>query len=157
MTLPISDSPGHRIGAAARLSGVSAANIRFYEKERLLTAHGRSLNSYRFYSNDDVHRLRFIRLCRAMDMSLDEVRSLLGLDLRRKADCRAASEALTEHLGHVRSRMAELRRLEKDLVALRDRCDGHAAHCRTIEELHRRADEQVVPAAARSARTKRHV
>lgn len=152
-----SDAPGHRIGEAARLSGVSAANIRFYEKEKLLTAHGRSLNSYRFYSNEDLHRLRFIRLCRAMDMSLDEVRALLGLDLRRKADCRAASDALTEHLGHVRARLAELRRLEKDLVALRDRCDGHDTHCRTIEELHRRADEQVVPEATRPARARRHV
>ena len=39
----------------------------------------------RVYSDADVHQLRFIRLCRAMDMSLDEVRTLLGLDLRRKA------------------------------------------------------------------------
>ncbi|HSV53872.1 MAG TPA: MerR family transcriptional regulator, partial [Burkholderiaceae bacterium] len=97
---------GYRIGEAAQRSGVTAANIRYYEKEGLLRPHGRGENSYRLYSDPDVHQLRFIRLCRAMDMSLDEVRTLLGLDLRKKADCARASDALDAHLGHVRARLA---------------------------------------------------
>ena len=133
---------GYQIGDAARQSGVSPANIRFYEKEKLLSPHGRNENSYRFYSESDVHQLRFIRLCRAMDMSLDEVRTLLGLDLNNKADCSLAREALDGHLGHVRARLAELKALEKDLKALRSRCDGSDAQCHIIEALHQRADEQ---------------
>ncbi len=145
---------GYRIGEAARLSGVSAANIRYYEKEGLLQAGARGDNSYRLYGKGDVHQLRFIRLCRAMDMSLDEVRTLLGLDLRRKADCATAREALDGHLSHVRERLAQLRSLEKDLLALRNRCDGHGAHCRIIEALHERA-EALGPVPAPAAR--RHV
>lgn len=145
----------HRIGEAARLSGVSAANIRYYEKERLLSPGARGDNSYRFYSDAEVHRLRFIRMCRAMDMSLDEVRTLLGLDLRRKADCAAARTALDEHLGHVKQRLAELRDLERNLTALRDRCDGSDARCHIIEALHELADAQ--PAAPQRAAAKRHV
>ena len=149
-------SASYRISQAAALSGVSAANIRFYEKEKLLSPHGRSDNSYRFYSAGDVHQLRFIRLCRAMDMSLDEVRTLLGLDLTRKADCATASEALDGHLAHVRERLAELRVLEKDLKALRERCDGTDARCHIIEALHERAD--ALPAQGkRPASVKRHV
>ena len=87
----------HRIGEAARCSGVSAANIRYYEKEGLLAPGSRSSNSYRLYSSADIHQLRFIRLCRAMDMSLDEVRTLLALDLASKADCDAACVALDGH------------------------------------------------------------
>ncbi|RYX97773.1 MAG: Cd(II)/Pb(II)-responsive transcriptional regulator [Comamonadaceae bacterium] len=131
---------GYLIGDAARQSGVSAANIRFYEKQKLLVPRGRSDNSYRFYSDSDVHQLRFIRLCRALDMSLDEVRTLLGLDLNDKADCATARGALDGHLGHVRARLAELKVLEKDLQALRSRCDGSDAHCHIIEALHERAD-----------------
>ncbi|MBA3592210.1 MAG: Cd(II)/Pb(II)-responsive transcriptional regulator [Polaromonas sp.] len=147
---------GYQIGEAAGRSGVSAANIRFYEKEKLLSPHGRSDNSYRFYSDGDVHQLRFIRLCRAMDMSLDEVRTLLGLDLNNKSDCAAAREALDGHLGHVRARLAELRALEKDLKALRDRCDGSDTHCHIIEALHELADAQVTPKAVLT-RKKGHV
>jgi len=147
---------GYQIGEAARQSGVSAANIRFYEKEKLLSPHGRSDNSYRFYSDGDVHQLRFIRLCRAMDMSLDEVRTLLGLDLNNKADCEAGCDALDGHLGHVRERLAELRALEKDLKALRNRCDGSGAHCHIIEALHDLADAQA-PGPAGPTAKKRHV
>ncbi|WP_332774512.1 Cd(II)/Pb(II)-responsive transcriptional regulator [Polaromonas sp.] len=149
-------SAPYRISQAAALSGVSAANIRFYEKEKLLSPHGRGDNSYRFYSNGDVHQLRFIRLCRAMDMSLDEVRTLLGLDLRRKADCATAREALDGHLAHVRARLAELKTLEKDLKALRDRCDGTDALCHTIEALHAQADALPLPVRPIAA-GRRHV
>ena len=147
---------GFLIGDAARLSGVSTANIRFYEKEKLLSPHGRSENSYRFYSEGDVHQLRFIRLCRALDMSLDEVRTLLGLDLKIKADCETARGALDGHLAHVRARLAELKALEKDLHALRSRCDGSDTHCHIIEALHKRADAMPVLAKAPASR-KRHV
>lgn len=147
----------HRIGEAARLSGVTAANIRYYEKEGLLTPGGRGSNSYRLYSAADVHRLRFIRLCRAMDMSLDEVRTLLGLDLTSKADCDAACDALDGHLEHVRTRLRELQALEHDLLDLRNRCDGSGGHCRIIEALHAQADAQPRPPTARAPAPKRHV
>ncbi|MBN8746206.1 HTH-type transcriptional regulator HmrR [Xylophilus ampelinus] len=147
---------GYRIGEAAAASGVSAANIRYYEKQGLIAPQGRGDNSYRFYSDADVHALRFIRLCRAMDMSLDEVRTLLALDLRRKADCDAACVALDAHLGHVRERLRELRTLEKDLLALRNSCDGSDPQCHIIETLHARADAQ--PAAGeRGSPASRHV
>ena len=152
-----SSVPSHRIGEAARLSGVSAANIRYYEKEGLLVPGAREDNSYRLYSGDDVHRLRFIRLCRAMDMSLDEVRTLLALDLRRKADCAAACDTLDEHLAHVRHRLAELQALEADLLALRHSCDGSQALCQIIETLHQRADAQPATAPVATAVGKRHV
>lgn len=143
MPAPIPHSvQGYRIGEAAQHSGVSAANIRYYEKEGLLAPQARASNDYRMYSAHDVHQLRFIRLCRAMDMSLDEVRTLLGLDLRRKADCATADSALRAHIGHVRERLAELRALEKDLLALQARCQGDGDRCLLMEALHQRADAQ---------------
>lgn len=150
------DTARWRIGEAAQQSGVSAANIRYYEKEGLLSPSVRGDNSYRLYSGTDVHQLRFIRLCRAMDMSLDEVRSLLALDLRRKEDCDAARDTLDEHLQHVRGRLAELQALEADLLALRSRCDGSDDHCHIIEALHARADAQPAQLAPAGS-AKRHV
>ena len=146
----------HQIGQASALSGVSTANIRFYEKEKLISPSVRGDNSYRFYSDFDVHQLRFIRACRALDMSLEEVRTLLGLDLNIKDDCATARVALDGHLGHVRARLAELRALEKDLKALRSRCDGLDSHCHIIEALHERADSLPVPSKPPAGR-KSHV
>ncbi len=136
-------SSGYQIGQVAKLSGVSAPNIRYYEKEKLLQEQARGANSYRQYSDVDVHQLRFIRLCRAMDMSLDEVRLLLSLDLANKTDCAKARLALDEHLEHVRDRLAELRSLERDLLDLRLVCDGTTSHCKIMEALHNRADKTI--------------
>jgi len=146
----------YRISDAAALSGVSAANIRFYEKQGLIAVNGRSDNGYRFYRDADVHQLRFIRLCRALDMSLDEVRTLLDLDLNVKADCATARRALSGHLDHVRARLKELTALEKNLKALRSRCDGQDTHCHLIEALHEQADALPLP-SGRVPAAKRHV
>jgi DNA-binding transcriptional MerR regulator len=146
---------GYKIGEAATRSGVSAANIRFYEKDKLLSPQGRGDNSYRMYSDSDIHRLRFIRACRALDMSLGEVRTLLRLDLNSKTDCATARGALDEHLAHVRERLNELKALEKDLKALRGRCDGLDTTCHIIEALHERAD--VMPKIAPTTTRKSHV
>ena len=152
----MSDTLHGRIGEAARRSGVSAANIRYYEKEGLLAPQGRSDNSYRFYSEADLHRLRFIRLCRAMDMSLDEVRTLLALDGACLTDGHVACATLDEHLAHVRTRLDELRALEQELSLLRSRCDGVQAQCQVIDALHARAEAQDW-APQRNAPAHRHV
>ncbi|KKW68408.1 MerR family transcriptional regulator [Lampropedia cohaerens] len=134
------EKPCYRIGDAARLSGVAASNIRYYEREGLIHPGVRGENGYRLYSPQDVHALRLIRLCRSMDMSLDEVRTLLRLRLGNAQDCQVAAQALDAHLGHVRERLHELQALERELQALRALCDGTGQHCGIIEALHRRAD-----------------
>lgn len=152
----VDDVAVHRIGEAARQSGVSPANIRYYEKEGLLPPGARGDNSYRLYSAADVHRLRFVRLCRAMDMSLDEVRTLLALDGACLADGHVACATLDEHLAHVRTRLDELRALEQELSLLRSRCDGVQAQCQVIDALHARAEAQDW-APQRNAPAHRHV
>lgn len=129
-----------RIGEAARRSGVSAVNMRYYEKEGLLRPGAREENRYRLYSDAEVHRLRFIRLCRAMDMSLSEVRTLLELGHRPPPDAHAACRTLDEHIAHVHTRQQELQALEQDLRDLRSRCDGMDAHCHVLDALHEQAD-----------------
>jgi DNA-binding transcriptional MerR regulator len=146
---------GYQIGQAAQRSGVSAANIRYYEKEQLIPARGAGHNSYRMYSDADVHQLRFIRLLRSLDMSLAEVRVLLHLDLRKKSHCQTARSTLDEHLGHVRTRLKELRSLEKDLSALRVQCNGQDEQCHLIEALHARANADLPFGTAASKQ--RHV
>ena len=149
------ESPFYLIGKAATLSGVSSANIRFYEKQGLLQAGKRSPNTYRSYSDSDIHQLRFIRLCRTMDMSLEEVRTLLNLDLRSKSDCATANATLAAHIKHVQERLAELRLLQRDLKDLRNCCDGSGPRCKIMEALHVRAE--ALSAVSGAARGHRHV
>jgi MerR family regulatory protein len=115
---------GYQIGQAALRSGVSAANIRFYEKEKLIPARGTGVSSYRIYSDEDLHQ--------------------------------TARDTLDAHLGHVRTRLLELRGLEKDLTALRASCDGQGEQCHLIEALHARASSEVPKALGAPRRGKAH-
>ena len=58
-----------------RLSGMSRANIRFYEEKGLL-APARRENGYRDYSPQDVETLLRIRLLRSLQMPLEEIHAL---------------------------------------------------------------------------------
>lgn len=57
------------------LSGMTRANIRFYEAEGLLTPE-RASNGYRDYSEEDLQVLKRIRLLRTLHLSLEEIRAL---------------------------------------------------------------------------------
>lgn len=111
-----------RIKELAEASAVPADTIRHYEKSGLLAAPPRTGNGYRAYGTSDVERLRFIRHCRELDMSLDEVRELLQFIDHPHPDCSAADAVVRNHLAHVRERLAALRRLEKQLVRLVGAC-----------------------------------
>ena len=66
-----------RIKEVEDLVGITKKNIRFYEKEGLLTP-GRELeNSYRDYTEDDVRRLRVIKLLRKLDMPISAISDVL--------------------------------------------------------------------------------
>jgi Cd(II)/Pb(II)-responsive transcriptional regulator len=111
-----------KIGDLARATETSVESIRYYEREGLLPAPARTGANYRSYDAQHVRRLMFIRRCRALDMALDEIRTLLGCIDRPDGDCSVANTLLDEHLGHVRRRIAELRRLETELRELRAQC-----------------------------------
>lgn len=111
-----------RIKELAVAAAVPADTIRHYEKAGLLAAPPRTGNGYREYGHADAERLRFIRHCRELDMSLDEVRELLQFLDHPRPDCGAADAVVRNHLAHVRERLAALRRLEKQLVRLVGAC-----------------------------------
>jgi Cd(II)/Pb(II)-responsive transcriptional regulator len=113
-----------RIGDLAAATGIPVETIRFYEREGLLPKARRADNNYRVYGATHAERLGFIRHCRNLDMTLDEVRALLRLREQPARDCAEVDALLDEHIGHVKQRIRELRALQSDLKLLRARCAG---------------------------------
>ena len=111
-----------KIGELSTASGTPIETIRYYERELLLPSPARTQGNFRVYESAHLERLQFIRYCRSLDMSLDEVRVLLRFKDVPGGSCQEVDDLLDEHIGHVSRRIKELRALEKQLKELRLRC-----------------------------------
>lgn len=102
------------IKQAQQLSGVSSDNIRFYEKQGLLSPSRNPDNNYRDYTEADVRALKLIRALRMLDMPLEQVKAVLSGDL-------PLSQAAKEQQGRLEDRsrqLAEAIRLCEEFAAL---------------------------------------
>ena len=66
------------IKQAAEQSGVSSPNIRFYEKEGLMTPARNRGNAYRNYTAEDIRTLKLIRMLRMLDLPLPTIQRILN-------------------------------------------------------------------------------
>ncbi|EPC01432.1 hypothetical protein L861_05175 [Litchfieldella anticariensis FP35 = DSM 16096] len=136
-----------KIGELAKRTGCQVETIRYYEREGLLPQPVRSTANYRLYGESHAERLGFIRHCRALDMTLGEIRSLLDYHDHPQQPCHEADTLIDEHLAHVESRIAQLQALKQALVKLRARCNGESAagECGILNELARPLDAEELP------------
>lgn len=81
--------------------GLSAKNIRFYEKEGLLAPRRQAGNGYRDYNEEDLSRLRRIKLLRKLDVPLEEIGAMLEGTL-------TLDEGMRRHLVVLESRQKNL-------------------------------------------------
>jgi len=113
------------IGDAARLSGVSAKMIRYYEEVGLIPSVSRTEAGYRIYKDADVYKLHFIRRCRDLGFSLSqagELLSLWGNHSRQSADVKSIVES---HINDLTLKIEEFQRMASILTTLSDCCAGN--------------------------------
>ena len=123
-----------KIGELATMAHTSVETIRFYEKTGLMPEPDRTANNYRVYGQAHLDRLRFIRNCRMLDLSHEEIWALLKLE--DEPNCvPGAHEILDEHIAHVHNRILELQNLEKKLKALNVRCSATETSCGVLRTL----------------------
>lgn len=126
-----------KIGELARVTQTQADTIRYYERKGLLPEPARSEGNYRIYGAEHVERLRFVRHCRSLDMTLEEVGALLRAMDAPQTGCQEVAALIDQHLDHVTARIRELTQLKARLKALRTQCDDDRdmAHCGILSSL----------------------
>lgn len=126
------------ISRAAEEAGVGVETIRFYERRGLIKQPARPRSGgYRFYDDEVVERIRFIRQAQELGFSLREITELLSLRADPGADCgdvRKQATAKREEVGH---KIAQLRKIRSGLDELIASCPGGGAlrACTIIDAL----------------------
>jgi len=104
-----------RIGELSERNGLSTAAVRYYERLGLLGEPQRSPSGYRLFTSDDEARLRFILRGKALDLSLDEIGSLL--EAWHEGRCRETRTALRHLVAH-KIKEAQARAREAETFAI---------------------------------------
>ena len=115
---------GIPIGELSRLTGVNIETIRYYEKIRMLRPPPRTEGGRRVYGPTETRLLAFIRRGRELGFGLDDIRALLALGAPGKASCADVREIAAHHLGDIRSKIDDLRKLERQLAKTIAQCSG---------------------------------
>src|ERR1700726_4702557 len=110
------------IGELSKRSGVNIETIRYYERVKMLAPPPRTASGRRVYDLTDLRSLVFIRRSRELGFSLDEIRALLRLGGPEKASCREVREIAPHHLEDIRSKLNDLKKLERLLATTVSRC-----------------------------------
>lgn len=127
-----------KIGELARQAGCGVETVRYYERVGLLPPPEREAqNNYRHYQARHLQLLLFIRRCRTLDLTQEEIRQLLAARQQPDAGCEAINQLVDAHLAQVRARLAELQALEQQLLALRGQCQASLTtrECGILKEL----------------------
>jgi len=127
---------GLRRSELARRTGCNPETIRYYESIGLLPEPPRTASNYRAYDQTHVARLRFVMRARDLGFTLEEIRELLGLVDGRSASCAEVQALATRHIDSVRTKIADLRRIEAVLSETVSRCSGEdVPDCAVIDAL----------------------
>ena len=130
------DKTNLAIGDLAKATGTKVVTIRYYEQAGLLPAPRRTASNYRAYDTGHLQRLRFIRRCRDLGFSVDQVRELLAMTENGDRDCCTIDQIARAHLKTVRQKIVDLSRLASELDRISSQCrGGTVAECRIIEAL----------------------
>ncbi|CAH0444154.1 MerR family transcriptional regulator [Ralstonia pseudosolanacearum] len=145
-----------KIGELARMSGVAASRIRFYEANGLLQPAQRQANGYREYAPETLTRLEIILRAQDTGFSLEEIRALLPPD-QGNWPHDALLQALRRKVSEIALLEQRLAQNKRHLVALIEAMEASAAgeDCagrakRVLERMHQEAKR--APAQERPAR-----
>ena len=123
------------IGRLSGATGVNIETIRYYERIGLTPRPPRSGGGRRLYDEAASRRLGFIRRARELGFSIDEIRALLALS-GGNGKCADVHALTVRHLGDVKQKIADLRKLERTLARTAERCARDTSpDCPIIEAL----------------------
>lgn len=149
---------GMTISRAAERAGVGVETIRFYERRGLIRQPARPRSGgYRFYDDEVVERIRFVRQAQELGFSLREIAELLSLKADPGADCGDVRARAVIKRADVSRKIAQLQQIQAALDELIASCPGGGAlrACTIIDALNGRQSSKTDRPSTKARRQQR--
>jgi DNA-binding transcriptional MerR regulator len=102
-------------GKLARLAGVSADTVRFYERHRLLPTARRLPNGYRLFPAEAILRVQMIRGALSVGFSIKELAKIFAVRDRGGTPCHQVRTLGSEKLRDMEAEIRDLRSKHREL------------------------------------------
>ncbi len=126
-----------KISTISKLTGCTVETIRYYEQQGLITGAARNEANYRIYQTVHLERVQFIRHCRSLDLTLDEIRLLLSFKDAPDQLCDGVNTLIAQQLIKVNHQIKGLTTLKQQLQTLSKQCQTvhQSADCGILHAL----------------------
>ena len=132
------------IGGLSKRTGVHIETIRYYERIGVMPEPPRTKGGHRAYQEDFVKRLTFIARSRQLGFSLGDIRSLLRLVDGQEFSCADVRRMTLDHVASIRSKIVDLKKLERVLEEMAAQCHGDSVpDCPIVDALRESPQSQV--------------
>ncbi|QMT31706.1 MerR family transcriptional regulator [Alysiella filiformis] len=104
-----------KIKQASEQTGVHLETIRYYEKQGLISPSHQQ-NGYRVFDEQTLAQLRFIKACRNIGFSLNNIKTLLHLQQNPTNQCNEVDELAKQHLVYLDEQITQLQEVKNFLM-----------------------------------------
>ncbi|MCI8295480.1 MAG: MerR family transcriptional regulator [Lachnospiraceae bacterium] len=95
---------------AAKITGLSTAALRYYEKERLLPPVKRNDQRYRQYTDEDIEWIRMIQCMRMANIPIQSIKKYVSLLIQGGKTLEQRYEMVQEHIETIMGQIANLQK-----------------------------------------------
>ncbi|OOF54411.1 MerR family transcriptional regulator [Rodentibacter genomosp. 2] len=120
-------------------TGVNLETIRYYEQQGILPEPKRAANGYRSYDEESVALLNFIKKCRTLGFSLEDIRGLNRLKLGL-TDHYQADQMVLKQLAQVEEKIIQLLEIKTFLQSIAIKEAHSEAECKAMAGLEGKLD-----------------
>ena len=123
-----------KISELSKSTHTNIETIRYYEKQGVLQPSKRLANGYRYYDEESVEQLKFIKKCRTLGFSLENIKALNRIKFSMK-DHYQADQLVLNKLIQVENKISQLLEIKDFLQSIITESEHNEEECKAIEGL----------------------
>ena len=131
-----------KVNELSKRTGINLETIRYYEKQGILTEQKRQANGYRSYDEESVTQLLFIKNCRQLGFSLEDIKQLNALKFHT-ADHYHADKLVLKQLALVEEKISQLQDIKTFLQSIAITGKHSESECKAMVGLQTKIKETV--------------
>ena len=129
-----------KVNELSKRTGIHLETIRYYEKQGILPEPRRQANGYRSYDEESVALLMFIKNCRQLGFSLEDIKQLNVLKFHT-ADHYHADKLVLKQLALVEEKISQLQDIKAFLQSIAITGKHSESECKAMAGLQAKIKE----------------